>query len=666
MSGQLPNKKPRRALSITEKILFMKKHWLTAALLAFICGSANSQTIFTYGSHKVSATEFLRAYQKNNQQVTGDKSASMRDYLQLYINSRLKIQEAYDRHYDTLPQVADEVLNLRSQIIETYMTDPEAIKRLTAEAFQRSLKDIHAAHIFVSNGSDGTADTAQVRKKLQEVQARLAKGEDFAEVARQLSEDPSAPANGGDLNFITVFTLPYAFESAIYKTAPGKVSPVIHSDAGYHIFKNMEERKALGKVRLQQILVAFPPGADVAEKLSVGRTADSLYKVLQNGGDLAKLAVQFSNDNLSSHADGNMTDVSVGQYDPAFEAQVWNLPANAITKPFVSQFGYHIVKKVSDIPVITDTSDQENYQAIEQRVINDDRWKTAKDFIYARVKAKAGFKTMYPSEAVLWGITDSLVDMRSAGVGRVLNTGSPVFKVGDSTAKVSDWVSYVQMNRYRNDRVTKRDYRSLLDDFGKQLMYQYYRQHLEEFNPEFNYQMSEFRDGNMFFEIMQQEVWNKAQSDTVALLKLYEKNKQKYTWKESAQAVIFFCVDSVVAGELSAKIKADPAKWKTYVEAINEKVVADSSRFELDQIPGLKGTAVAGSVTDIIVNPTDNTATFSMVKEVYSQPAIRSFQEAKGLVMNDYQTVLEEKWTSDLRKKYPVKVNEKEFSKILK
>ncbi|RYY55275.1 MAG: hypothetical protein EOO09_11030 [Chitinophagaceae bacterium] len=655
-----------KTLSFTEKILFMKKHWLTAALLAFIGGSANSQTIFTYGSHKVTATEFLRAYNKNNQQAAGDKSASMREYLQLYINSKLRIQEAYDRRYDTLPQVHDEVLNLRGQIIETYMTDPEAIKRLTAEAFQRSLKDIHAAHIFISNGSDGTADTTQVRKKLEEVKQRLAKGEDFAEVARQLSDDPAAPENGGDLNFITVFTLPYVFENAVYNTAPGKYSAVIHSDAGYHIFKNIGERKALGKLRLQQILLAFPPGADAPEKMSIGRTADSLYKVLQGGGDFQKLATQFSNDNLSAHAEGNMTEVSVGQYDAAFEAQVWNLPVNGITKPFVSRYGYHIVKMISATPVVTDIDNLENYQSIEEKVINDDRWKTAKDFIYAKVKSKAGFKTLYPSENVLWGITDSLVDMRNAGAGRVLKSSSPVLKVGDSTVKVNDWVNYVQGNRYKTDRVTKKDYRTLLDDFSRQVMYQYYREHLEEFNPEFSYQMSEFRDGNMFFEIMQQEVWNKAQSDSVALLKLYNAGREKYTWKESAQAVIFFCVDSVIAGDLSAKIKASPASWKTYADAINEKVVADSSRFELDQIPGLQGPPVAGSVTDIIVNPTDNTATFSMIREVYTQPSIRSFPEARGLVMNDYQVILEDKWTNELKKKYPVRVNEKEFARLLK
>ena len=654
------------SLSFTEKILFMKKHWLTAAFLCLTCLGASSQTVFTYGNHKVSAAEFLRAYNKNNQQSQGDKSASMREYLQLYINSRLRIQEAYDRRYDTLPQVRDEVANLRNQIVENYMSDPEAVKRLSAEAFQRSLRDIHVAHIFISNGSDGLSDTATARKKLATVNQRLAKGDDFMAVARELSDDPSASANGGDLQYVTVFTLPYQFETAIYNTAPGRYSSPVTSQAGYHIFKNIEERKALGKIRLQQILLAFPPGADASDKRAIGKRADSLYTLLQGGADMAKLAAEFSNDNISSHAEGNMSEVSVGQYDAAFEKLVWPLPDGTITRPFLSAYGYHLVKKLSSIPVETDPDDKENNEKIEQKVMNDDRWKTAKDFIYARVKTKAGYKTLYPGEAALWAITDSLVDLRPAGAGRALKQSSPVFKVGDSTVRISDWASYVQMNRYKADRVTRKDYNTLLDDFSKQVMYQYYREHLEQFNPEFNYQMSEFRDGNMFFEIMQQEVWNKAQTDSVALLRLYEAGKSKYTWKESAVAVIFFCVDSVTAGELAAKIKASPASWRAATDAINEKVVADSSRFELDQIPGLEGKPVAGSITRVLVNPTDNTATFSLIKEVYTQPSQRSFAEAKGLVMNDYQVLLEDKWTNELRKKYPVKINEKEFAKLVK
>jgi peptidyl-prolyl cis-trans isomerase SurA len=116
----------------------MNKRWLIVFLAFSITFTASSQKLFTYGKYPADARDFLRAYNKNNSQTARDKTKAMRDYLELYINSRLKIQEAHERGYDTLPQIKSEVETLRSQIIETYMSDPDAINRLTKEAFQRS------------------------------------------------------------------------------------------------------------------------------------------------------------------------------------------------------------------------------------------------------------------------------------------------------------------------------------------------------------------------------------------------------------------------------------------------------------------------------------------------------------------------------------------------
>ena len=192
-----------------------------------ITGSA--QTLFTYGKYAVDVKEFLRAYNKNNTQPVTNKAKAIRDYLDLYIKSRLKIREAYERGYDKLPQIKSEVDNLRSQIADNYMNDPETVRRMSKEAFERSGKDIHVAHIFISvKNANGTIDTAAARLKAGEIVKRLQKGEDFLAIAQQNSDDPSAKTNRGDMGFITVFTLPYEFENIIYSTAPGNIRcPII-------------------------------------------------------------------------------------------------------------------------------------------------------------------------------------------------------------------------------------------------------------------------------------------------------------------------------------------------------------------------------------------------------------------------------------------------------
>ena len=646
----------------------MKKKLLTAIIVSCTMFSASSQTLFTYGNYQADAKEFLRAYNKNNQQPTANKARATKEYLDLYINSRLKIREAYDRKYDTLPQIKTEVDNLRSQVIENYMNDPEIINRLTKEAFQRSLKDIHAAHIFISfKNTAGVVDTIVARKKLDEIVKRLAKGEDFLTVAQQFSDDPSAKTNKGDLNYITVFTLPYEFENLIYSTATGKYSKPYTSKAGYHIFKTLGERKALGKIKMQQILLAFPPGMDEASKKRAGQLADSLYQRILAGDDFGKLAAVFSNDYVSAASQGNIPDISVGQYDPVFEKQAWSLIDGAVSKPFATTHGYHIVKRISAKPVITNAADKSNLEELQQKIKADDRWKTAKDFIYGQVKNKPGLQKFPYQDAVLWSLSDSLLDNKPGTFGRSMNAESPLFKIGDTTIRVADWITYGRTNRYSADKNTLKTYPDLMDEFVKNSLYQYYRDHLEDFNDEFRNQMAEFRDGNLFFEIMQQEVWNKTQADSTALLSLYEKNQTQYNWKQSADAIIFFCSDETIAKTLADQLKKNPVGWKTAVEAVNEKCVADSARYEWPQIPGLgKAIPHAGAITSLTTNPTDKTASFAFISKVYTQPSPRTYNEAKGLVMNDYQILLEEKWIKELKKKYPVVIDEKVLARISK
>jgi peptidyl-prolyl cis-trans isomerase SurA len=446
---------------------------------------------------------------------------------------------------------------------------------------------------------------------------------------------------------------------------PGKVSAPFRSRAGFHLFKNLGERKALGKIRIQQILLAIPPQANAALIEEKRRLADSIYQLLKNGAELAPLAKQYSNDLVSSQTNGQVPDIVVGQYESDFETFIANLAPGELGKPFQSAHGFHIVKKTEQIPVAADSNDVTNREWLEQKILNDDRWKTSRDFIYTKVKANPGIRHEKLSRDAIWGISDSLLDYRPAGAGRGLTRETVLFSIGKEKTNVNEWIRYAQMNRYRTERGGMKPYTELWDDFEKQAMYQYYRNNLEQYNEEFRIQMSEFRDGNLFFEIMQEEVWNKAQEDTLALRKLYAQQKDNYLWGKSARALLFFCPDSSLAVELIQKLRGNTQRWQQVMEPYRDRVVADSGRYEWEQLPGLEATSPkAGEPTAIVSNPVDRTSTFAWILEVYTQPSPRSFEEARGLVMNDYQAKLEEEWIKRLKKKYPVKVNEGELRSI--
>src|SRR5687767_777504 len=140
-------------------------------LLTVLCAtgllSADAQTLFTYGKEAVSAEEFNRAFNKNNTGVRNEKA--LKEYLDLYIASRIKIREARDLQLDTLAQMKMDLANLREQILPTYLTDKASLDRMVNEAFTRSQKDIHVAHIFIAYTKNGRTDKEAAAKRRDEM-----------------------------------------------------------------------------------------------------------------------------------------------------------------------------------------------------------------------------------------------------------------------------------------------------------------------------------------------------------------------------------------------------------------------------------------------------------------------------------------------------------------
>ena len=647
----------------------MNKNWPLLLIACFTMAVASSQTLFTYGDYSADAKDFLRAFNKNNTVTSGNRTEAMRDYLDLYINSRLKIREAYNRRYDTLSQIKTDIENLRSQIIENYLNDPELSDKLLKEAFQRGQKDIHTGSIFISfTNKAGIIDSAAAGKTMSEVYEKLKKGEDFFNLAQQYSSDPAAKTNKGDIGFITVFTLPYEFENIVYTTAPGKFSAPYKSRIGYHIFKNLGERRAIGKLKAAQILLAFPPGANESYKKKTAQLADSLYQRLMEGDDIAKLATKFSNDYISAASKGMIADFGVGQYDPQFEKIVAALKNGQISKPFLTSHGYHIVKRIGSVPVVTDPKNKANMEDLKSRLNANDRMQTAKNSVIDRALKQIPIKKYSYSDKELMILSDTLLDNKRLSSPVAMTKQTPLFSIGDQTYTVDDYITYAQTWRYKPDGTGPKPYRQVMDEFMRHQGTQYYRSHLEDFNPDFRTQMEEFKDGNLFFEIMQREIWGKAQNDSTALETYYAQNKTRYNWKKSADAIVFFCSDEGSEKVLYDKVKKDPSTWKTATDALAEKVVADSSRYELAQIPnaGTFTSVQAGTITNPIKNNTDGSVSFAYILKTYPTNMPRNYSEAKGLVINDYQVELEKQWVAELRKKYPVKIDEKVFQQIAK
>ncbi|GAC1482117.1 MAG: hypothetical protein NVS1B13_05080 [Flavisolibacter sp.] len=640
----------------------MKK--LLSVLTILVSISVGGQTLFYYGQDSVSVSEFLKAYYKNNTGLRNQQVFS--DYLQLYINSRLKIKEARERHYDTLSQIHTELENLRQQIMPTYLSDKATTSRLVEEALQRSQKDIHLAHLFIGFSTSGTYDTTRAYHKLKQVLEALSRQEAFSKIAKQYSEDSSAGTNGGDLGYITVFSLPYPLENLAYSTKVGQISAPYHSIAGYHIFKNLGERRDVGKLKAAQILLAFPGDADEKTKSITKKTADSLYLRLQKGDDFGKLAAQFSNDLQSAGAGGQMPDIVVGQYDSIFERTAYSLPLDgSFSRPVLESDGYHIIKRLSKMEAYK-RGDVKSLELLKARVEQSDRMNTQKTALAHKILNKAGYKQHPFSYSELWSFSDSIINYIKPQTPLSLTTKTILFSIGEQPMHVAEWITYAQTFRYKADGSGVKPYLQIWNEFVETTALDYYQKHLEQYNEDFRAQLNEFKEGNLFFEIMQRQIWGPVQTDTAALLQYYQSYRQRYNWKASADAVIFYSSDQATATIFMAQLKKNPAQWHNLVSRFSEKIAADSSRFEWQQLPnGSRQALKPGTITAPLLNKTDHTLSFAYIIRLHQNTEPRNYNDAKGLVMNDYQNSVEKNWIDSLKTKYPVRINDKKWKELI-
>lgn len=625
-----------------------------------LSGSLDAQTLFTYGKEKVASDEFKAAYQKANPDKKLNEKP-VREYLSLYINSRLKIEEAYERKYDTLPEFRDELASLRQQVMENYMTDEKTYNRLLQEAFDRSQKDIRIQHIYIpyATGVNGS-DSLSARQRIREAYMQLNSGTPFEEVAAKYSLDPSVAENKGDLGYISVFALPYEFENIVYNLQPGKYSEPYKSDMAYHIFKNTGERKARGKITVAQILLAVPPGSGEDEIKRLNSLADSLYQLLKNGANFGYLVTTFSNDYVSAAKAGIIPEFAPGTYDPVFENHAYALTADGeISRPFSTSHGIHIIKRVS-LTSSPAEGDKITMDRLRSQLERDPRINIAREKLYEEVFAKAGLKEADIDKSLLKKYTDSAAYNRPAPAGAAFKEDEIIFKLGEITKNIAAFTQYVQTNIIQPGATKPKSFDELYSDFKKQTALEYYRKHLEDFNMEFRNQMKELKDGNLFFDIMMKEVWEPAQTDTAGQLNYYRANQSKYKWQHSADAVIFYCNNEETASELSKAVSEDPENWRTELSAFSDRASSDSGRFELSRLPGLKKQKAAEKMITLPEkNIDDNSASFSYIFKIYNEPAAKSFMEAKNEVITDFQQDIDNRWIAALKKKYPVKINER-------
>lgn len=622
---------------------------LLTVILTVLLQPVMAQPLLTFGSHQADKKEFLTAFNRSPDTIGGRKKA-LEKYFQLFINYKLKVQAAYDEKLNENNSFKIEADNFKKQIAESIINEEANEKALVKEAFERSKKNILVQQLFIEYGKDTTA----ARQKIQTAWQQLNKGKDFDQVAVAFANNEETKKSKGHIGYITAFTLPYEIENIIYALPVGGFSAPYKNQAGYHIFRCVSTRLGLGSRRVAQILLAFPPAATETDKQKIALLADTLYAHIKAGESFDELAKKYSTDNSSATEEGLLPEISVGQYSSDFENKVFSLKQeNEITAPFETSYGYHIVKLVKIIGVGNNVNDPEVAETLKQKTESGDRLYYARQKLVKKWLLVTRFQKGSYDEKELWSYVDSSMNHQSLSSFKKIKGSTILFSFARQKIVVRDFLKYLQ------DKPSSKKYPVLLKEFTNQSCGYYYRDHLEEYNATMRQQVKDFNDANLLFTVMDLHVWGKAGEDTTGLRNYYEEHQSKYIWAPGAATLLISASSKDIAAAVASKIRTNPKNWRTICSSFGVSVAADSGRYENNQLPmQQKMELVKGAISLPEKNSSDGSYSFVYITEIFTTVAKRSLEDAKGMVINDYQQVLEAKWLAELKERYPVKVNE--------
>ena len=623
--------------------------------------SQKDQAVMDINGEKVTKSEFLQIYLKNNNDPKYDKT-SLDDYLELFKKFKLKVAEAEALGYDTIPKLKKELEGYRKQLANPYLIDSASNNSLVLEAYDRFKTEVRASHILLRVDPNALPkDTLDAYNRIVGLKQRIEKGEDFSSVAKMKngSEDPSAINNGGDLGYFTAFQMVYSFEEMAYTTPLGKISEPFRTRFGYHILKVTDKRPSRGTIKVAHIMVAA--GKDIAKETSEAaeKKINELYEKLQKGEKWEDLVTLHSDDANSVKKAGELPAFGSGTTQrmvPAFEEAAFSLKKDGdFSKPVKTDYGFHIIKRLELKDVQSFESVKKELQA---KVNKDERSKKTQDSFV--LKLKKTYKYKYSGNQNLqWFVQniDSSYYLGNLNTTK-LKTNKVLFKIGGKSYKQNDFVNYLQSNfkglrREEASKLISNQYKN----FEKASILQFEESKLSDKYPEYKALVKEYHDGIILYEIMSDKVWNKAVKDTSGLKKFFEQNRSKYTWSDRIDATVYECLNKQIAESVFNMIKNDTINSKHVLDLINKEselnLKVKMNKFETNLVAYLKNRNFKPGVNPI----------FEFEGKYYAikvsdiiKPMNKEFSEAKGTVTSDYQNFLEKSWMDELQKKYRITI----------
>lgn len=635
----------------------MKKHLLAAgvicaSLLALSARTSDPELMVVNGK-PVKLSEFEYLYHKNaNQQINPQ---SLDEYLGMFIDYKLKVADAVDAGLDTTLAFRKEFRKFKKELSEPYFRDQATMDSLVDITFARMQSDVNVSHIMMEEGNEARLDS--IRQLI--VGGKLP----FEVAAARYSIDKSTAARGGKMGIVMPLRYPRAFEDAAYAAEVGEVSPVVNSGLGIHLVRVDSRTPSKGEVKASHIL-RLTRNKTAAEQEAAKTTIDSIYAVLQvDPSKFEEIARQLSQDGSSSKG-GDLGWFSSGMMVAEFDSVAFALPEGAISEPFATAFGWHIVKKTGSRGLSDSAEDRERIVS----AINRSKLASlpAEKFM-EKQQARYGVnwhKENYDSIAAPIIARDGHLDESLIEWFRQCEL--PVITVNGQTFTVAELSKNGKFGGHDGTHDIMGYLLHLAEYKMKDIITALNEAELADTNPDYANLINEYRDGILLFDISNSKVWDKASKDTAGLEAFFQAHRDNYKWDAPRfKGYIFFAQnDSTLQNAIdmaaSAPAGMDHAMFAEFMKAKLGKDV------RMERVIAAQGE---NAITDYLGfgGPKPEQQGRWKCFMAFDGKVISAPEEAadvRGAVVADYQNALEKEWLSELHDRYSVTVNKKVLKKV--
>lgn len=632
--------------------------FLIAAACVMMCVAGYAQTkakprvLFTVGNDNVTADEFIYLYKKNHPTKEDFTDPKIEEYINLFINFKLKVAEARSRGIDKTPEFTKEYNTYKDELRKPYLPESRIIDSLVKLTYERLKKDVSASHILVEvKTTDAPADTLEAYNTALTIKKQVLAGDDFATKASAYANNPSIKVLGENLGYFTALQMVYPFEEAVYSGKPGDIVGPVRTSFGYHIVKIGDSRPSRGEVEVSHILLR----AGTREEAAAKNLIFDIHKQLRAGTSWDELVKKYSEDPGSKDINGKLRPFGVGALArfPEFDEAAFALKTpGELSEPFKTSLGWHIVRLERKIPL---PSFEESAASLKGRVARDQRVQLSKTALTSKLKKDFGFVENAAIKAKVIALADTTLTKGKWKTPGSFSSGKEtLFTLQKQKITAQEFLSYVLTNQRSNGMEPAVYMEFLYAAYVESTISTALENKLMASNPEFVMLLKEYYEGILLFDIMEKEVWKKASEDSLGQHKFFVAHPELYQAGERIEATLYYSDTKANLDLLSKSILAkDSTGARELVKARN--IYSESGNFQREDRPALKEiewkpghyTAQSGNIYHLVV-----------VTKLIPAGAL-SFEDARTSIVSEYQNELEKNWLAALRKKYPVKVNDK-------